>query len=209
MSATPFLHGARQPITAVLLGLATAAVTVGSVLAAKPTSDVFNGTAITGSPTGLPVDVVGVTILPPGCTAFDPTTPCARAEYVYKASGKAQGDVPGSFIYEEHGAFIQALAGPLAGQLVGSEFFSGVFTLDPHKKDASNVVISNTSVVIGGGVIGKKNAFPKNDKKLVAKLQLKPGQPYATFTFPGPCGAQTGYATADFREIAIELPLSC
>ena len=203
-------HGIRHGQRALVVGVAVVtatAITATSVLGAAVT-DVLNGTATTGSATGLPVNITGTEVLPPGCTIFDPTTPCQRSTYTYEAAGKAKGDVKGTFVYREQGAFTQAVTGDLAGQLVGSEFFSGVFTVDP-KKDGPNMVVSNTSVVIGGGVIGKKNALPKDDAKLIQKLGLKAGQAYATFTFPGPCGPQTGFATPDFREIAIELSLSC
>lgn len=177
-------------------------------------TDVFNGKATTGVGQLFPVDVNQ----DPSTWDFTSRAPAVGLPYVYRASGKAQGSLPGVFIYEERGYiyFTGILQGipPSLETFAGGKFKSGEFNLDPNPNNAGDNVFINYlegSLGLGGGVIDKKNALPATDQNVISKLQLKAGDPYATFTFAGPCAGQThtGYASVDFREIAIEITWGC
>src|SRR2546426_388240 len=108
----------RRLLVAVLAVMTVFAAFGGVASATQPATDVFVGTATTNTPGLGPIVIVGNCSSPTGY----------GLAYLYGAAGTATGDVAGSFTYEEHGCLFINTA---TGQLAGSRFDSGVFTLDP------------------------------------------------------------------------------
>lgn len=167
-------------------------------------TEVLIGQATTSTPgIPFPVQITGQQLLPAGCDPAAGQCTTVRMTYVYRASGEAKGDIKGTFGYEEKGWFDT----DLAGNLIGNGFQSGAFTV-VRDKDGSTVTATFSSVAIAGGVIGSKKTETA-PKHLIEELGLHEGELYATFTFTNACGSYTGYATPDWKKIAIKLTMAC
>lgn len=192
----------RVLLRALGIGAAVAAVLITGLgtASAGGSTDVLNGRATSGAADGTSTGILSGLPFPIG-TSYNPSCFFGLG-YAYYAAGRATGSLPGTFTYEERGCLLSDDGAPTG------RFDSGVYTIHP-RKPGPDLVVSYASVAMGGGVIGKKSAFPPGDQKLIAKLGLKTGQPYMSFTYPGSCGPQTGYASTNYQEIAVEITFAC
>lgn len=173
---------------------------------AKTATNVFHGVATTGQEQPMPVDV-------------NPADQLVREDgavglgYSYKATGRASGDLPGDFLYQEHGyLFFRDPADPTT--FAGSKFVSGVFTLNPDGGKAPITIADTCPSCYTSGVeeMDRASLTPEAQRVLDQLLErgiLVPNEDgkisYGYFTFTNAHGTFTGYASPDFREFTISI----
>jgi hypothetical protein len=170
----------------------------GAAAAAAPqyATDWFVGTAAVATGQTSPVTI-------------EPTNVSVRADgaiglgYKYVANGKASGQLPGSFAYEEHGyLYFRNPTDP--NSLVGSRFVSGVFKLSPANTAATIAIADTAPQNYKSGVQTLLDKLPSQTQKKLDQLAGLPGPlTFGYFTFTNPSGTFTGYATPDFVHFAI------
>ena len=157
---------------------------------------------------------IGTALIPAGQTSpvsVDPGTLSVRADgavglgYSYRATGRASGQVPGAFTYEEHG-FLFFRNPADATTMVGSQFSSGVFRLVPARSARTLEIADTAPAKYSSGVQTAFTKLPPQVQKIVGGLPGRTGAlSYGYFTFTNPYGTFTGHATPDFANFAIQI----
>jgi hypothetical protein len=192
--------GLRLKLVSTICALSLfATISASTAFAAPPTAtDWFTGTATVAAGQTSPVQI-------------DPTDMNMRADgavglgYLYRASGRATGQVPGSFTYEEHGyLYFRNPSDP--GSMVGSRFVSGTFKLTSEHR-ATPVVIADTAPEnYTSGIQTLVGKLGPQASRAVGMLTGRPGPlTYGYFTFTNSEGTFTGYATPDFTHFVIQI----
>jgi hypothetical protein len=156
----------------------------------------------------------GVAIIPPGQTSpvqVDPRDLTVRADgavglgYTYQATGRATGQLPGAFHYEEHGyLYFSNPTDP--STLVGSRFTSGLFALLPDGDRTPVQIIDTAPDTYTSGIQTAINVQgPRLRHGLKGLLGPRGPLTYGYFTFTDGRGTFTGYATPDFSHFAIQI----
>jgi hypothetical protein len=200
LSARCSRYALRLPLVSALCALSLFATFATSTALAAPATatDLFTGTAAIPAGQTSPVQIspTDVTVRADGAVGLG---------YVYRASGRATGQLPGTFTYEEHGYLYFSNPSDPASML-GSRFVSGVFTLTaPHR--TKPVVIADTSPAnYTSGIQTLVVKLGPQAGRLAGALRGQPGPlTYGYFTFTNSQGTFTGYATPDFTRFAIQI----
>jgi hypothetical protein len=168
-------------------------------------TNLFHGTATTGAGRALPVDINpgDIVVRDDGAIGLG---------YIYRAEGRASGNLEGPFNYEEHGyLFFRDPADPTT--FAGSVYVSGVFTLRPYT-GGPIVTIADTcpSCYTSGVKTVRVSDLPRDVLMVIRRLskeysRLRKNQSitYGHFTFTNAHGTFTGYATPDFRRFGITI----
>jgi len=173
---------------------------------AATATDVFRGTATTGVGQPFPVDV-----------DVNPSHWVVRGDgaiglpYTYLADGTAEGSLPGTFVFEEHG-YIYFMNPADPATFAGNSLTSALITLRPRRPGAPVAIA--IPYTFGGGT-GAVSAVPHGAMRSLSQVIGKSGVlpkggdlTYGLFQFTDALGTFTGYATPDFRRFAIEITFS-
>ena len=154
----------------------------------------------------------GTAVIAPGQTSpvqINPSDLVWRADgavglgYTYRATGKATGQLPGAFTYEEHGYIY---FGSDSTTMVGSRFVSGEFLLSPARGGPVQRIADTSPETYTSGVQTVPSKFEPLIRRSLGKLIVNPGPlTYGYFTFTNTEGAFIGYATPDFTRFAIQI----
>ncbi|MHB0869908.1 MAG: hypothetical protein ACYC66_11535 [Chloroflexota bacterium] len=183
-----------------LLGIAATASAEGEETA----TSTFNGVASTGAGQPMPVDTnpADIAVRGDGAVGFG---------YVYRADGKATGQLSGDFVYEERGyLYFTNPADPAT--FAGRQFVSGVFTLSPNGTSAPVTIADTnpqgytygTAILDSGsarGALGRANSLLRQGGDFPKDGELT----YGYFTFTNEHGTFTGYSTPDSRKFMITI----
>ena len=186
-----------------ILGLGAASVLATlatSVAAAAPSTatDLFVGDAVTSAGQTSPIDInpFDMTVRPDGAIGFG---------YRYQATGRASGQLPGSFTYQEHGYLYFTNPGD-PNTMVGSAFSSGIFSLTPTTGGPAIQIADTAPQAYTSGIQTITSKLEARVRHPLSEFIAKSGPlTYGYFTFTNPNGTFTGYATPDFAHFAIRI----
>ena len=156
----------------------------------------------------------GAAVIPAGQTSpvqVDTTNMTVRADgaigigYTYQANGVASGTLAGSFTYAERGyLYFRDPTDPTS--MVGSQYVSGVFTLNPRNGGAPVRIADSAPQNYTSGITTLDEQLAAHIRRQLRGFAPKSGPlTYGYFTFTDPHGTFTGYATPDFTRFMIRI----